>query len=136
MNRNVRTLRQNRRYTSDIWDLLDSKFSSNSPPRAVACHSFLAVNFPLIGEQSIGLSLHERECTGEGKSTHCIRATSFCLLFPFFLQFSYSIMFFSFIHYLILEYIIFDTKTLSFQKHILPQYKTYKYAALKNHVFF
>lgn len=63
--------------TSDIRDLLDSKLSSDSPPRAVAWHGFLvAVNFPLIvvHNRSVCTWLHERECTGEGKSTYCIRA--------------------------------------------------------------
>lgn len=51
-----------RRNTSDIRDLLDSKLSGNSPPRAVAWHSFLvAVNFPLIVVQSIGLHVVARE---------------------------------------------------------------------------
>lgn len=51
-----------RRNTSDIRDLLDSKLSGDSPPRAVAWHGFLvAVNFPLIVVQSIGLHVVARE---------------------------------------------------------------------------
>lgn len=51
-----------RRNTSDIRDLLDSKLSSDSPPRAVVWHGFLvAVNFPLIVVQSIGLHVVARE---------------------------------------------------------------------------
>lgn len=51
-----------RRNTSDIRDLLDSKLSGDSPPRAVAWHGFLvAVNFPLIVVQSIGMHVVARE---------------------------------------------------------------------------